>query len=114
MWALVAKRVGYHTHAVETPCVLQLVPSPKGGQACCFFLAEVARQLVGNRFCREQGAIKVERNDNLVLFRHSFGARRGPFYVLLELTATIFGDFCHLRSSSKTSLRGRPSFFRGA
>jgi len=57
------KRKGGNTHAVEAPCVLQLIETP----FCCYrlglFGAKVRRQLVGDGFGGEEGAICVEGED---------------------------------------------------
>lgn len=54
---------GELTHAVSSPCVLQLVPSPGRGDGLRLVGAEMAFQLLDNGLCRQQRAVQVECHD---------------------------------------------------
>lgn len=51
---------GRRTHAIESPCVLQLVFPPDYGDSFCYFSAIVFGQGLGNRGRRNQGAVQIK------------------------------------------------------
>lgn len=54
------------THAVESPCIFQLIAAPRGGNAVGFVCTHKVRQGLRDRFCREEGTIEVKSYDGLV------------------------------------------------
>lgn len=59
-------RVGdiLHTHAVEPPSILQLVFSPCCGYSLRLVLPEMLCKLVGDRLGRQEGAVRVKRDNH--------------------------------------------------
>ena len=53
------------THAVESPCIFQLVSPPESGDGLSLGSAEIRCELVGNGVCCQQRAIQVKCNDRL-------------------------------------------------
>ena len=66
---------GGRTHAVQAPCVLQLVPPPQRCEAGGLFLPEVGAEFFGDRLCGQQGAVEVKRNHELIRRSHCSSAR---------------------------------------
>ena len=62
-----------HTHAVQAPCVLQLVLPPFCCNCLRFPISEVQRELLSDRFCGEKSAIDVECYDDVVSSRNHCG-----------------------------------------
>lgn len=76
---------GWCTHAVQAPCILQLIPSPQSRETGRFFLSKVGGQFFRNRLSGQQGAVEIESNDSV----HSHCVLVHSLLFLLLVTTAI-------------------------
>lgn len=55
------------THAIETPCVLELVFAPCLCKSVCFFFTEMGSELFRYRFGGQESTVSIECHDNLLV-----------------------------------------------
>lgn len=55
------------THAVQPPCVFELVFAPRCGDNVRLLFAKVVGELFGYGLCRKQRAVRIKRDYDLVV-----------------------------------------------
>ena len=65
-----ASEAGERTHAVQTPCIFQLITPPQRREAGGFFLSEMGGEFFRNGLCGEEGAVEVKRNHDFLFRSH--------------------------------------------